>query len=104
MSGVPNSFDTALSRMSWFLISNSCTSDTGITPLSKLGREEIVSTRSTLRWEMSCSVSRVAWAAAPMPVWNSDRLGSAFLLAGVKEMLSGSVEDWGPKASGWLQK
>ena len=27
-----------------------------------------------LRWEMSCSVSRVAWAAAPTPVWKSERL------------------------------
>ena len=96
--------DTALSGMSWTLRSNSCTSDTGITSPSESGREERISTRATLRWEMSCSVPRVAWAAAPMQVWNSDRLWSAFLLVGVKVMLSGGVEDQNPKAAGWLEK
>ena len=62
--------------MSWTLISYSHTSDTGITPPSQSGREEIASTRATLSWEMRYFVSRVAWAAVPMPVWNSDRLWS----------------------------
>ena len=48
--------------------------DTVITPPSELGREEKVSTMATLKQEMNCSMSRVAWATAPMPVWNSDRL------------------------------
>ena len=96
--------DTALCIMSWILISNSCTLDTGITSPSELGREEIGSTRPTLRWEMSCFMTRVAWAAALMPVWKSDRLSSASLLAGVMVMWSGGVEDRNPKAAGWLEK
>ena len=96
--------DTTLSRMSWTLRSNSHSLDTGITPPSESGRGERVSTSEILRWEMSYSMSRVAWAAAPMPVWNSDRLWSAFLLAEVKVMLFASVEDWNPKAVGGLEK
>ena len=64
----PTCLDTSLSKMSWTLRSNSCTSDAGIMPPSESGTEERVLTRTTLRQEMSCSVSRVAWAAAPMPV------------------------------------
>ena len=95
--------ETALSRMSWTLRSNSRTSDTGIIPSSELGREERVSTRASLRQEVRCSVSGVAWAPVPTPVWKSDRFSSAFLLAEVKVMLSGGVEDWNPKAAGWLE-
>ena len=84
--------------------SKSQTSNTGITPPSESGREERVSRRATLRWEMSCSVSRVAWAAAPTPVCKSHRDLSAFLLAEAKVMLSGGVEDLNPKAAGWLEK
>ena len=101
---LPPWMDTALSRMSWTLITNLHISDTGVTPPSKSGREEIGSTRASLTWEMSYSMSRVAWAAAPMPVWNSDWLWSAFLLAGVKVISSGGVEDQNPKAAGWLEK
>ena len=97
-------FDTALSRMSSTLMSNSHTFDIGINPTSESGREEIVSARETLRWEVSCSLLRVAWAEATMPVQNSDRLWSAFLLARVNVMLSGGVEDQNPKAAGWLEK
>ena len=100
----PTHLEMALSKMSWTLRSNSCTSNTGIMPPSELGREERVSTRATLRQEMSCSVLRVAWAAAPTPVWKSDRDSSAFLLAEVKVLLSGVVEDWNMKAAGWLEK
>ena len=53
---------------------------------------------------MSCSASRVARAAAPMPVWNFERLWSAFLLSGFKVMFSGGVEDQNPNAAGLLQK
>ena len=84
--------------------SNSHTLDTGIMPPSELGREERVSRRVTLRREASCSVSRVAWAAAPKPVCKSDRDWSAFLFAEVNVMLSGEVSDWNPKATGWLEK
>ena len=96
----PNHFKTALSRMSWTLRSNSHTSDTGIMPPSELGSEEKVSTRATLTWEMRCSVSRVAWAVAPTPVWKSDRLWFVFLFAEVKVMLSGGVEGQNLKAVG----
>ena len=70
----PTHLETVLFKMSWTLRSNSHTSDTGITPPSASGSKERVSTRTTLRWEMSCSVSRVAWAVAPTPVWKSERL------------------------------
>ena len=100
----PTHLETALSKMPWTLRSNSHTSDTGIMPPSELGREERVSTRKTLRQEISCSVSRVAWAAAPTPVWKSERDRSAFLLAEVKVMLSGGVEDQNLKAARWLEK
>ena len=66
--------ETALSKMSWTLRSNSHTLDTGITPPSASDSKERVSTRATLRWEMSCSMSRIACAAAPTPVWKSERL------------------------------
>ena len=101
---LPTHLKTALSKMLWTLRSNSCTSDTGIMPPSELGREERVSRRATLSWDMSCLVSRVAWAAAPTPVWKSDRDWSAFLLAEVKVMLSSGVNDWNPKAAEWLGK
>ena len=68
----PTCLETALSKMPWIRRSNSCTSDTGITSPSASGSEERVSTRATWRWEMSCSVSRVAWAVAPIPVWKSE--------------------------------
>ena len=48
--------ETALSKMSLTLRSKSHTSDTGITPPSELGRLERVSSRATLKWEVSCSV------------------------------------------------
>ena len=59
---------------------------------------------ATWRWEMSCSVSGVACAVAPTPVWKSERDWSTFLLAEFKEMLSGGVETWNPKAAGWLEQ
>ena len=93
----PTHLETALSKMLWTLRSNSHTSDTGIMPPSELGREERVSRRATLRWEVSCSVSRVAWAAAPSPVCKSDRDWSAFLFAEVKVMLSGGCNEQNPK-------
>ena len=68
----PTCLETALSKMSWILRSNPHTSDTGITLPSALGSEERISTRATQRWEMSCSISRVACAAAPTPVWKSE--------------------------------
>ena len=101
---LPTHLETALSEMSWSLRSNSCTSDTGIMPPSELGREDRVSRRATLRWEMSCSVLWVTWAATLTPICKSDRDWSAFLLAEVKVMLSGGVDDWNPKAAGWLEK
>ena len=79
------------------LKNNSHTSDTGIMPPSELGREERVLTRVTLRWEMNCSGSRLAWAAAPTPACKSDRDWLAFLLAEVKVMQSGGVKDWNLK-------
>ena len=59
--------------MSWTLRSNLHTLDTVITPPSESSREERVSTRATLQWEMSCFMLRGAWAATLMPVWNSDQ-------------------------------
>ena len=100
---LPAHLDTALSKMLWTLLSNSHTSETGTTPPSESGRRKIV-TRATPRQEMCYSMLRVAWTAAPMPVWNSDRLWLAFLMAGVKVMLSAGVEDKNPKAAGWLKK
>ena len=70
----PTHLETALAKMPWIWRSNSCTSDTGITSPSALGSEEWVSTRATWRWEISCSVSEVACAVAPTPVWKSERL------------------------------
>ena len=100
----PTSLDTSLTSISWTLIRKWHSLDTVISPPSESGREEIVSTRATMRWEISYSVLRVAWAAAPMPVSKSDRLWSAFLLAEVKVILSGGVEDQDPKSVWWLEK
>ena len=100
----PTHLETALSKMPWTLRSNSHTSDTGITPPSELCREERVLIRATLRWEMNCSVSRVAWEAVPTPVCKSERDWSAFLLADFKVMLPGGVEDLNPNAAGCLDK
>ena len=86
------------------LRSNSHTSDTGITPPSALGSEERVWTMATHGWEMSCSMSKVACAAAPIPVWKSERDWSTFLLAEFKVMLSEGVEAQNPKDAGWLEK
>ena len=47
---------------------------------------------------------KMAWAAAPTPVYKSDRDWSAFLLAEVKMMLPGGVNDQNLKAAGWLEK
>ena len=70
----PTHLETALSKMPWIWRSNSHPSHTGITSPSAFGREERVSTRATWRQEISCSVSRVACAVAPRPVWKSERL------------------------------
>ena len=86
----PTHLETALSKMSWPLRSNSCTSDTGIMPSPELAREERVSRRTTLRWEMSCSVSRVAWASAPTSVWKSHRLISLPLSRGQGDIIQWS--------------
>ena len=53
---LPTHFVTALSKMSWTLRSNSHISDTGIMPPSESSREERVSRRASLRWEMRCSM------------------------------------------------
>ena len=100
----PTRLGNSIVQMLWTLKSRSGTSDTVITPPSELGSEESVSRRATLRKEMSCLVSGVAWGAAPTPVCKSDRDWSAFLLAEVKAMLSGGVDNWNPKAAGWLEK
>ena len=61
--------DKALSRMSSSLTSNSCTSWKGNTCPSKPCGEAIVSTRTVLVHEICCSVSKIAWLTAPVPVW-----------------------------------
>ena len=95
----PTHLETALSKMLSNLRSNSHTSDTGIMLLSELSSEERVSRRATLRWEMSCSVSRVVWTTVPTPVCKSDTDWSAFLLED-KVMLSSGVDDQNLKAAG----
>ena len=99
----PN-LDMALSRMSWILVKNSCTSEIESTPASESCTEEMESTCATLLWEMSCSIFRMVWAAILLPVVNSERLWSAFLLAGFKVMLSGTVEGQNPNAARWTEK
>ena len=63
-----------------------------------------ISTKAPLVWEISCSVSKVAWAVAPMPVWKSERLWSVFLLAWFSEKLSYGKEAWNANVAGWLEK
>ena len=71
---LPTHLNTALSRMSQILVRNSCTSETGITSQSEPCREVIVSTNALLLREISCSVPKVAWAAALMLVRKLGRL------------------------------
>ena len=100
---LPHHLDTVLSRMLWMLASNLCTSDAASTLPSEPFRGVTVSTRATLVWDIRCSVSKVAWAAALMLVWKSERL-SVFLLAGFRVMLLGGEEARNPNAVGCLKK
>ena len=89
--------------MSWILMSNSHTSEVEITLQNLLERKQYQQVQlwcekwAALYWE---------WheQQTPMPVWNSERLWSAFILTGVKVMLSDCVKDQNPKAAGWLEK
>ena len=79
---LPNHLDRALSRSSWILVSSSYSAEAATISPSEPWTDVIVSTRVVLIWEISCSVSKVAWAATPMPVWKSERCWSILLLAG----------------------
>ena len=100
---LPTHLDTPLSRMSWILVSSSCTSKAEITQPAEPWREAIVSTRAVLVWEVSFSVSKVAWSVAPMSVWKSEILWSVLLLAGLSDIIK-DVEAWKPNEDGWLKK
>ena len=67
----PHHLGTALSRMSWILVCNWWTSEASITPLSQPCIEALLSTKAVLVWELSCSVSEMAWAIVPVAVWKT---------------------------------
>ena len=79
---IPTCLDIVLSRMSWILLSNLCTSELGITLSSEAYTKATVSTSAALVWNISSYVSKVACAGASMPVWNqkgSDQLISLLI-------------------------
>ena len=61
------------------LVRNSCTFETGVTFPSESCREAKVSSIWVLIRGINCSVSTVAWAAVPVPVWKSEILISVLV-------------------------
>ena len=85
-------------------LNKSCIYDTGKTIPSESCKEVIGSTITVLIWTQSYPMCKVAWTAAWMPGWISERLQSVLLLGTFNAMISGIVAVQNPNAAGWLNK